>query len=123
MDTQCTHFSTLATKGLRRTKDRHGILRLFDGERTWTVAQLHARLPRMDLSTVYRNVRALAEAGILDEARVRGSETHYERTGRPHHGHSVCERCGAARCVPCPVTGIPDDHALEIYGTCGDCAA
>lgn len=119
----CTHLAALETHGLRRTKDRHRILRRFDELRAWSVAELQAALPRIDLSTVYRNVQKLTDAGVLAEIRIHGKEARYERADRAHHDHLVCDRCAAARCVPCPVDGLTSRHSLELYGTCEGCAA
>jgi len=107
--------------GLRNTQDRHDLLGLFEEQRAWTVAQLHQRLPTADLSTVYRNVSALIEKGLLREAGVRGKEAYYELAKRDHHAHAICRTCGAASCVPCPIESLGQDHALEMFTTCSDC--
>jgi Fur family ferric uptake transcriptional regulator len=119
----CAHETTLRTVGLRRTKDRHDLLSLFEASRAWTAGELHASLPSMDLSTVYRNVQRLVETGVLAEAHVHGKEAYYERADRAHHDHLLCARCEAASCVPCPVASLSTPHSLELYGTCDSCTA
>ncbi|MBU0625499.1 transcriptional repressor [Patescibacteria group bacterium] len=111
----------LTDTGLRNTADRRALLQLFDEQRAWTVAQLHNRLLRADLSTIYRNVSQLTNKGLLCEAEVRGKETYYELTGRDHHAHSICQHCGLATCVPCPLKNQSKQHALEFYSTCDRC--
>lgn len=112
----------LAANGLRNTADRRRILSLFMKDRAWTVAQIHADLADADLSTVYRNVNALVENGILQTVAVQGKETHYELASRGHHAHRICRSCGAAFCVPCPIGDVTDEHNLEIYFICADCS-
>lgn len=112
----------LNENGLRNTAERRRILSLFMTDRTWTVAQVHRNLKDTDLSTVYRNVNALAENGILAQTAVRGKEAHYELADRDHHAHRVCRRCGSAFCIPCPMGGVTDDHDLEIYSVCTECS-
>ncbi|MEA3249283.1 MAG: Fur family transcriptional regulator [Patescibacteria group bacterium] len=114
-------ISLLAANGLRNTADRRRILSLFMKDRAWTVAQVHENLKGMDLSTVYRNVNALTENGLLTVAAVQGKETSYGLASKGHHAHQVCQRCGTAFCIPCPIGGTNDEHALEIYTVCAAC--
>lgn len=111
----------LSVAGLRNTVDRRILLQLFDEQRAWTVAQLHNCMLNADLSTIYRNVSRLTEKGLLHEAEVRGKETYYELAGREHHAHSICQYCGLASCVPCPLKNQSKQHALEFYSTCDRC--
>lgn len=108
----------LADNGLRNTADRRHILSLFMKDRAWTVAQVHEDLKDADLSTIYRNINALAENGLLTTAAVQGKETSYDLASRGHHAHRVCRECGVAFCVPCPIGDTGSEHALEIYTTC-----
>ena len=111
----------LKSSGLRSTKDRSRLLELFGRDRTWTVPELHRRLKPVDLSTVYRNVQKLADAGVLVVAHLHDRQPHYELAAKPHHAHLVCERCRTAECVPCPVEHLAEKHELEIKGTCSAC--
>lgn len=111
----------LKNSGLRLTKDRARILDFFVQKRTWTVPELHRRLKTTDLSTVYRNVQKLAEAGLLTVAHLHDRQPHYELARRSHHAHLVCARCHAAECVPCPVEHLPTKHELELKGVCSAC--
>jgi Fur family ferric uptake transcriptional regulator len=111
----------LSEHGLRSTADRKRILSLFMNDRAWSVSQLHDSLKDIDLSTVYRNVNALTEKGILSETPVKGKESRFELNGKDHHAHRVCESCEGVFCVPCPLTGTRDRHNLEIYTRCSGC--
>lgn len=117
----CEVERDLGERGLRITKDRHAILKLFADRRAWTAAQIHKQLRGADLSTVYRNIRALEASGALAAAHVRGDEAYYELADLPHHDHLLCERCAAAECIPCPARKLAT-HRLELLGLCGACA-
>ncbi len=98
-------------------------------------AELRSQGQNVGLTTVYNQLRGLAEAGEIDTLRTDDGETLYRRceTGRHHH-HLVCRRCGRAVEVEGPeverwadrVAGehgfVDVAHTLEILGTCGDCA-
>lgn len=87
------------------------------------------------LTTVYNQLRSLAESGQVDTLRTDDGETLYRRcdTDRHHH-HLVCRRCGRAIEVEGPEVerwadrvaaehGFVDiSHTLEILGTCGSCS-
>ena len=89
------------------------------------------------LATVYRTLGAMAAAGDLDTLRTTGGESLFRRCERQasHHHHLVCRRCGRTVEVQGPNLeswvratagehGFEDvEHTLELFGTCGDCAA
>ena len=110
----------LSERGLRKTRDRHRILELFDEPRPWTVAQIHARLKGMDLSTTYRNIQKLVDEGLIVSVHGHESEHQYERSDRPHHDHKLCTSCKATECIPCPAPTLAD-HILELIGRCKAC--
>ncbi len=89
----------LRRRGLRVTPQRRMILeamRTLGGH--LTVEEIHravqARIPGVDLSTVYRTLRLFAELGLLDQHALREGDRVYELRLRPDHAHFVCERCG-----------------------------
>jgi Fur family ferric uptake transcriptional regulator len=85
------------------------------------------------LSTVYRTLQALADAGEVDTLRNEGGESVYRRCSDTHHHHLVCRVCGATVEVEGPTVeswtsaiaakhGFSDvSHTLELFGTCPDC--
>jgi Fur family ferric uptake transcriptional regulator len=100
--------------------------------------ELHTRLvergTRVGLSTVYRTLQAMAEAGDLDVLRQENGEALYRRCSGRHHHHLVCRRCGrtieiegtdvevwAAR-MAAEHGFVDPTHEVEVYGTCPDCA-
>jgi Fur family ferric uptake transcriptional regulator len=98
-------------------------------------AMLSARGERVGLTTVYRTLQALANAGEIDVMRPPDGEQLFRQCSRGHHHHLVCRGCGATVEVEGPTvenwadrvagahgyTGI--SHTLELFGTCPKCAA
>ena len=90
---------------------------------------------RVGLTTVYRHLQRLSEAGEVDARRNRNGETAYRRCGEVgHHHHLVCQRCGRVVDIDGPAVetwlrriardaGFTDiEHTLELAGTCSSCA-
>jgi Fur family ferric uptake transcriptional regulator len=87
------------------------------------------------LTTVYRHLQALADAGEVDVLRTDDGESVYRRCEQDdHHHHLVCRSCGATVEVTGPAVeawaeavaaehGYRDvSHTLEVFGTCAGCA-
>ena len=92
----------LRAAGSRATPGLLALLgELEPARRPMTVAELEARLPKLNQVTLYRAVEALAAAGLLRRG-MKGGVARYEYARRPHHHHMVCTGCGAsARCGIC----------------------
>ncbi|MFC5910299.1 Fur family transcriptional regulator [Streptacidiphilus monticola] len=87
------------------------------------------------LTTVYRTLQSLADAGEIDVLRTDDGEAVYRRCSSGHHHHLVCRNCGRTVEVEGPAVerwadtvaaenGFVDvAHTLEIFGTCTQCAA
>ena len=96
-------------------------------------ALLGQRGEQVGLSTVYRTLQALADAGEIDSLRTESGESIYRRCSATHHHHLVCRDCGATVEVEGPTVETwtrsvasahgyrSVSHTLEIFGTCGDC--
>jgi len=98
-------------------------------------AELQARGENVGLTTVYNQLRTLAETGDLDALRADDGETRYRRCDTEHHHHHlVCRRCGRTVEVEGPeverwaarvadIHGFVDvTHTVEVLGTCAQCA-
>jgi Fur family ferric uptake transcriptional regulator len=120
-------------RGLRMTGQRRIIARILDKAADHPDAdELHRRAlrddPRISLSTVYRTVRLLEEAGILERLDLKSGKARYEQTPDVHHDHLVDIRSG--RVVEFRSEEIERlqaevarrlgfrlvDHRLELYG-------
>ncbi|SDS71052.1 zinc uptake regulator, Fur family [Actinopolymorpha singaporensis] len=98
-------------------------------------ALLRDRGENVGLTTVYRTLGSLADAGQVDAIRTDDGETVYRRcaTARHHH-HLVCRDCGRTVEVEGPAVerwaesvaaeaGFVDvTHTVEVFGTCAACA-
>ena len=124
----------------RTTRQRTAVAEILDSVDDFRSAQeLHDLLRRrghkVGLTTVYRTLQTLADAGEVDVLRSPEREAMYRRCSDGHHHHLVCRRCGATVEVEGPAVerwassvadkhGFVDiDHTLEIMGTCRACAA
>jgi len=101
--------------------------------------QIHALLreqgERAGLSSVYRALRALEQAGEVDALANEAGETLFRRCAADqHHHHLRCTRCGVSVDVAAPAVerwaeraareaGFTlDHHTVELSGRCGKCA-
>lgn len=126
--------------GLRSTRQRTAVAELLDREDGFRSAQdLHEVLRRegagVGLTTVYRHLQALVDAGQVDVLRPGDGEAVYRRcASEAHHHHLVCRSCGASVEVEGPEVeswaarvaaahGFSDvSHTVEVFGTCSACA-
>lgn len=126
--------------GVRATKQRSAISALLDEIDEFRSAQeLHDELRKrgegIGLTTVYRTLQTLAEAGTVDMLRTDTGESVYRRCSSGHHHHLVCRSCGFTVEVDGPeveqwsqtiaeANGFTDvSHTVEIFGTCTSCSA
>jgi Fur family ferric uptake transcriptional regulator len=102
-----------------------------------TAQQIHDELRHkgdsIGLTTVYRTLQFMADAGELDAIRTGDGETAYRRCSGGHHHHLVCRSCGRTVEVSGPAVekwavamaekhGFREvSHDLEIFGTCSNC--
>jgi Fur family ferric uptake transcriptional regulator len=122
----------------RPTKQRRAVsAALAEVEDFRSAQQIHDLLKRrgdrVGLTTVYRTLQALADAGEVDLLRSPDGESVYRRCSRGHHHHLVCRNCGRTVEVEGPVVerwaervadahGFAEvSHTVEISGTCGAC--
>lgn len=95
---------------------------------------LRKRGDAVGLTTVYRTLQALADAGEVDVLRTDDGESIYRRCSGGHHHHLVCRHCGRAVEVEDSQVerwaesvarkhGFVDvQHTVEVFGLCSTCA-
>jgi len=90
---------TLNESGLRATGSRAIILEIIrqgqghlDADEIYRRAR--ARLPRLSLSTVYRNLQRFKEQGLVEEFHFDENHHHYEAKPSAEHHHLICQSCG-----------------------------
>ncbi|MGH3795196.1 MAG: Fur family transcriptional regulator [Pseudonocardiaceae bacterium] len=125
--------------GLRSTRQRAAVTRLLDNTDDFRSAQeIHERLRRngegIGLTTVYRTLQTLADAGEIDVLRTDSGEAVYRRCSAHHHHHLVCKYCGHTVEVEGPTVELWAEkvaaehgfteisHTVEIFGSCAGCA-
>ncbi len=84
---------------MRQTRQRTAVKAALDGRDEFMSAQqLHDVLRQqgdsVGLTTVYRSLQALADAGEVDLLVTDDGETVYRRCSPEHHHHLVCRSCG-----------------------------
>lgn len=128
-----------ATRVVRATRQRAAVSALLDRLADFRSAQeIHEELRRtgdgIGLTTVYRTLQTLADAGEVDVLRTGSGEAVYRRCESAHHHHHlVCRRCGATVEIEGPDVeswaqrvaeqhGFSElSHTAEIFGLCRDC--
>lgn len=128
-----------STPGMsRNTRQRGEVLALLaETDDFRTPQQLHSTLrqrgAKVGLTTVYRTLQVLLDAGEVDTMRLPTGDQLYRRCSQTHHHHLVCRRCGRTVEVEGPAVeswadtvaahhGYTDiSHTLEIFGLCAAC--
>jgi len=57
-------------------------------------AQVCARYPHMNISTVYRTLELLKELGLVTETDLGDGRVRYHSIRKGQHNHLVCQKCG-----------------------------
>ncbi len=126
--------------GVRATKQRGLIEQALASVSEFKSAQdLHETLraagESIGLTTVYRNLQAMADAGTVDTLRTDTGEALFRRCSAVHHHHLVCRECGltvevadreveAWSAKTAAAHGFTDvTHTVEIFGVCAGCTA
>lgn len=126
--------------GVRSTRQRSAISALLDESKGFRSAQdLHAELrdrgDTIGLTTVYRTLQSMADAGAVDVLRTDSGELIFRKCSDSRHHHLVCRVCGFTVEVEEPgveawashtggVHGFTDiAHTVELFGLCAECSA
>jgi Fur family ferric uptake transcriptional regulator len=123
----------------RQTRQRAAVKSLLDDVDEFKSAQqvheaLRSQGASIGLTTVYRSLQALADAGEIDLRVNVDGETVYRKCSDHHHHHLVCRQCGttveiAGAAVEAWVDRVADqhgftsvNHTFEIVGLCLVCS-
>jgi Fur family peroxide stress response transcriptional regulator len=131
--------AALRDAGVRLTGPRRLVLEVVRGSTAHPTAEtvyrkVRARLPRVSLGTVYRNLRLLVTRGLVKE--LPGPQARFDCNLSEHH-HFSCLACGRIADVAGPLTqrytralmsGVASTggfsvthHRIEFYGRCAAC--
>jgi Fur family ferric uptake transcriptional regulator len=130
-----------AARAHRSTRQRAAVSAMLDVLSEFRSAQeIHEQLRRtgdgIGLTTVYRTLQNLADAGEVDVLRTGTGEAVYRRcTTADHHHHLVCRSCGRTVEIDGPAVetwaqrvaeqhGFSElSHTAEIFGLCSSCSS
>ena len=130
----------LQRNGLRQSKMRKEIIQhfLITGEH-FDAKTLHASLAasgiEVGLATVFRTLKFMYDAGLVEQSGVKGDAAHFELINpKEHHDHLVCVECNqiiefhdnSLEKMKQKVARNHDfhlqSHSLVLYGKCKKCA-
>ena len=127
--------------GLKATLPRLKILDLFENSdvRHLTAEDVYKILlnegMEIGLATIYRVLTQFEQAGILERSHFESGKAVYELNEGKHHDHLVCTSCGRVeefydpeierrqQMIAKDKGWILQDHAMSLYGLCGDCVS
>jgi Fur family ferric uptake transcriptional regulator len=129
---------TVRASGKRLTVQRRLVLDAVQRARHHVTAEeiarrVRARHPQIDPSTVYRNLEALEELGLVTHTHLDDRVTRWHRADTHPHGHLVCRVCGTETEIRPAVLEamarrLRDEHRFEadlahsaIVGICRQC--
>ncbi len=130
----------LRAKGMRLTRQRERVIEAVDALGHATPDGLAAAVavdggPTLPLSTIYRNLEALEEVGVVSHTHLDHRSPTYHLADHADHLHLVCLSCGAviesAVSTADPLVGnllarhgfVADVKHMAIHGWCARCAA
>jgi Fur family ferric uptake transcriptional regulator len=97
-------------------------------------AQVVAKYPYFNISTVYRTLELLHRLGLVTETDLGGGRVRYHPADKGHHHHLVCQECGKVIDLDESVLDHlklvlrqdykfdPDTRHLAFFGRCADCS-
>jgi Fur family ferric uptake transcriptional regulator len=96
-------------------------------------AQVAAKYPQVNVSTVYRTLELLKRLGLVTETDFGEGRVRYHPAGKGHHHHLVCTECGSVIDLDESMLSslesmllreykfIADLRHLAIFGRCAKC--
>ncbi len=115
----------LAEMGYRLTPQRAAILSALDKSEDHVSAeeihaQVVARYPQVNISTVYRTLELLKQVGLVTETDLGGGRVRYHPADKGQHHHLVCEECGAVIDMDESALASLRETLLRTYGFVAD---
>ncbi|MBX6394914.1 MAG: transcriptional repressor [Alicyclobacillaceae bacterium] len=127
----------LKERGVRITPQRTAILQYLLSHRTHPTADeiyraIQPLYPNVSVATVYNNLRAFQEAGLVRELTAGDHASRFDVNMAPHH-HAICDSCGKIVDFYYPhVDGVDQilerefgfavsEQRIEVHGVCREC--
>ena len=128
----------LSEQGYRLTPQRMMVLAAIENSETHIsaeeiYAQVVAKYPHVNISTVYRTMELLKRLGLVTETDLGGGRVRYHPVHKGHHHHLVCQECGRIIDLDEPVLYSLKDTLrreydfeadlkhMAIFGRCAKC--
>ena len=120
----------------RSTRQRTAIIDAFEQEqRPLSPAEVLAiamqQSPKLGIATVYRNLKAMVDEGVLKTVLLPGESPRFELMEHHHHHHHFqCKQCNRVFDIDAcpgnlsklaPKGFLVEDHELTLYGRCVEC--
>lgn len=129
-------LAKMSEHGWRVTDQRKTLAEMFLHAASYmTPREVYARMvqqyPGLSFDTVYRNLRLMADIGLIEQASLDDTvkfKLHCQE--HVHHHHLICVTCEKTfSFVYCPMDYAPalpagfkvHAHKFEVYGVCADC--
>lgn len=126
--------------GKRMTLQRRLVLEALQRARHHTTAEeiaarIRRQYPQIDPSTVYRNLEALEQLGLVTHTHFEDRVTRWHLSDAERHGHLICRSCGAETEVPMSLLEplarrLKSEHGFvadlahsAVVGICARCAS
>ena len=108
---------------MRTSQWKEHVLDVLAHAHTLTLAEMHAKIPAADQSTLFRNAEQLVEEGLVKKI-ILPKRTHaYELLeNQKKHSHFICTTCSEVDTLPLP--RFKTKHTVDdvtAYGTCTSC--
>lgn len=89
--------------------------------------------PTISLATLYKNINAMIEKGLLKEVKIVGMKNKYEIT-KKEHAHAICNSCGKVEDVFLDTENLKNNletstqyyisqSDMNFFGECPECKA
>lgn len=125
----------MSENGLRITEQRRTLARLFSETPGYLTPKdvyehMQRHYPGLSFDTVYRNLRVMADLGLIEQFVMEEGVKFKLSCEEPHHHHHMiclqCQKTLPIRTCPMPETAVPSGfrvvrHKFEVYGYCEEC--
>jgi len=127
-------IACLKSEGLSVTKTKKDLIKIFlDTKKPLSYIELSEKIPTVNESTIFRNLKQLAEIGILSEINLDEGFKRYDLKPKGHHHHYVkCTECGKIDYITkCNLSAFEKElaglgykeitHQVEFFARCINC--
>jgi Fe2+ or Zn2+ uptake regulation protein len=108
---------------MRTSLHKNKILKLLSKRHLLTIAQIHKAIPKVDYSTIFRNVEQLLKAKLIKRVLIDNKSVAYE-SSKESHDHFICNDCGKVEEIHVSRKDLSEDRVVSditARGICGQC--